>query len=196
MLTTVITFLTNRFGAAILPKLAAVLFGILGGLLLWFYFSNSHLLSENKELGTKVTTLTTQRDQAQADLNKYKDEVARNAAIDAAVIPAQNAVQIQKVEVIHEVINYRDLPAAVHSNLSAQWVCTHDHAAAFVPAVDLVGGLKANEQTPAQAICTSTGVTDSDALEVVTDNYAEYNALQLKYNTLWAKCSGYDPRHR
>lgn len=196
MLTTVITFLTNRFGAAILPRIASVVFGILGGLLLWFYFSNSHLTSENKALGTKVTTLTTQRDQAQTDLNKYKDEVARNAAIDAAVIPAQTAVQIQKVEVIHEVIKYRDLPAVVHSKLSAQWVCAHDHAAAFVSAVDIIGGSKTNEPSTTQAICTSTGVTDSDALEVVTDNYAEYNALQLKYNTLWAKCSGYDPRHR
>lgn len=197
MLTSIISFLTEKFGAAILPKISAVLFGLLGGLLLWFYFSNTHLENENKDLNTKITNVTAERDQAKSDLSKYKDEVSRKAAIDASVQPAQQAIQIQKVEVIHEVIKYRDNPAVVHTTLSPQWVCTHDTAASTVPAVNLVGGSASSQPTTAQVSCTSTtGVSDSDALEVVTANYATYIDLQLNYNRLWAECSGYDPRHR
>jgi hypothetical protein len=198
--TTVITFLTNRFGATVLPKITAVLFGLLGGLLLWFYFSNSHLASVNKKLDEQVVSLTQAKELAEANLTNYKNEVARTAAIDKAFVPAQNEVKIQKVEVIHEVIKYRDNPAVVHSSLSPQWVCTHDHSAALVSAIDITGGSPSSKSTAPSVECTTAqgypSVTDTEALATVTENYGAYNDLLLRYNRLYAICSGYDPRHK
>lgn len=119
--------------------------------------------------------------QAKTDrINELQDELAQTVA-------EKQALESQEAEVLtrtitEKVIEYVQSPDAGNCNLPNQWVRVHDAAARGMPPTE-------DTEAPGGTNDTASGITDIEALQVATGNYATCNAIatRLRNLQLWAR---------
>lgn len=119
--------------------------------------------------------------QAKTDrINELQDELAQTVA-------EKQALESQEAEVVtrtitKKVIEYVQSPNAGKCDLPNQWVRVHDAAARGMPPTE-------DTEAPGGTNDAASGITDIEALDVTTSNYAlcHETATRLRNLQLWAR---------
>ncbi len=125
--------------------------------------------------------------EAQAEAQAKTDQINELQDKLASTIAQKQALESQEAEVVtrtitKKVIEYVQSPNAGKCDLPNDWVRVHDAAALGVSPTE-------DAETPGGTNDAASGITDVEALEVTTNNYATCNAIatRLRNLQLWAK---------